>query len=78
MPIVRVHLNNEEMKIMRKFARKYRGRISTAIKSLAFEKIEDDHDLQVVLDYERRVKNGDVKYYTSEEFWKIVGMDDDE
>lgn len=78
MPIIKVHLTNEEMEIMQEIAKQYRGKISTAVKRLAFKKIEDDHDLQIILDYERRVKNGDVTYYTSEEVWKILGLDNDD
>jgi len=47
-------INQEEEKIFNSVANLYGGKLSTPIKQLALEKIEDEYDMQLIKDFEER------------------------
>ncbi len=50
--IVSVRFNDEESKLLRQVSALYGCGVSSLIKRLAFEKLEDEYDLQIIRDYE--------------------------
>lgn len=74
MSTVTVRLNEEEENIYRQYAEFKNVALSTLMKEALQEKIEDEMDLKSVLDYEQRLKDGEVQYFTSEETKKLLGL----
>lgn len=50
--------------------------LSEAIKSVFFEKLEDEYDLKIVQEYEEEKNKGNMKYYTMDEAAKELGFDE--
>lgn len=74
MSIVSLRLNDEETKVLTNASKLYGCGISSMIKQIVFERLEDDYDLQVIKDYEERKKNGTLELKSHEEVWKELGL----
>ena len=75
MKTVTIRLNDEEQEFFENGSVLYKGSLSSIIKRLAMEKLEDEYDLMTVADYEKQKKNGTLKLYSYEEMLKEVGLD---
>lgn len=73
---VTLRLNKEEKELFESVAKMYDCSISSAIKRLAIEKIEDDIDLEAIRKFENKEKTGKTKIRPIEELWKA--MDDND
>ena len=51
MSVISVRLNDEEREVLENAARFYRCNLSTLIKRLTFEKLEDEYDMKAASDY---------------------------
>lgn len=71
---ITIRLNEEEEMIMNKLAKMYNCGISTALKRLALEKLEDEYDRKVVEEFEENVRKGKEKFITFEEFEKTLDL----
>ena len=67
MTTLTLRLNKEEEQIFNSISSLYGGKLSTTIKQLALEKIEDEYDLQLIKDFESREEKGEVT---------LIGFDD--
>ena len=47
---------------------------SSLLKQLAFERLEDEYDLKIVADYEKKKAKGKVKTRPIEELWAELGL----
>lgn len=74
---VTIRLNDEEQEFLESSSVLYKGSLSSIIKRLAIEKLEDEYDLMVVADYEKRERKGEAKYYTYEEMLKELNLEDE-
>ena len=74
MGTVTVRLNEEEEKIYYKYAQFNNIALSTLMKEALMEKIENEIDLKTVMDYESRLENGEVEFYTLEETKKLLDI----
>jgi predicted DNA-binding protein len=74
MSTITVRLNEDEQRIYKEYAEFKNVALSTLMKEALQEKIEDEIDLQSILEYENRLKNGDVKFYSFEETKKILDL----
>ena len=71
---ITIRLNEEEEMIMNKLAKMYNCGISTALKGLALEKLEDEYDRKVVEEFEENVRKGKEKFVTFEEFERTLDL----
>ena len=70
MTTLTVRLNQEEEKIFNSVANLYGGKLSTAIKQLALEKIEHEYDMQLIKDFEEREERNEVNLISFDELKK--------
>ena len=75
---VTIRLNDEEKEFFEAGTVLYKGSLSTIIKRLAMEKLEDDYDMIAVARYEKNKKDGSLKLYSHEEMLKEIGLDDED
>ncbi len=57
---VTIRLNDEEKRIFMEYSKMYKGGLSTMIKQLALEKLQDEYDLQLAAEFERGLSEGTV------------------
>ena len=57
---VTIRLNDEEKRIFMEYSKMYKGGLSTMIKQLALEKLQDEYDLQLAAEFERGLTDGTV------------------
>lgn len=57
---VTIRLNDEEKKIFTEYSKVYKGWLSTMIKQLALEKLQDEYDLAVAERFESGISDGSV------------------
>ena len=62
MSTLTIRLNEEEKNIFQSVSGLYGGKLSTTIKQLALEKLEDEYDLQLMKEYEERKERNKVEY----------------
>lgn len=72
---VTIRLNEEEQKIFAEYAKVYKGGLSTMIKQLALEKLQDEYDLVVADRFERGLKDGTVTIRPYSELLKETGLE---
>ena len=68
--VISVRVNDEEQELLVRASRFYGCPVSSLMKRLTFEKLEDEYDFQAVLEYEELKKSGDLKLTGHEEVWK--------
>lgn len=74
MATITVRLNKEEEKIYKEYAEFKNVALSTLMKEALQEKMEDEIDLQNILEYEKRLGNGEVEYVSFEEAKKDLDL----
>lgn len=73
---VTIRFSKEEKKIISDSAKLYDCSVSSMIKRLCLEKLEDDMDLMSIKEYEELKRNGKLKTRPISSLWKEVGIDD--
>ena len=71
MSTLTIRLNEEEKTIFQNVAGLYGGKLSTTIKQLALEKLEDEYDLQLMKEYEERKERNEVEYVSFEDMKEV-------
>ena len=71
MTTLTLRLNKEEEQIFNSISGLYGGKLSTTIKQLALEKIEDEYDLQLIKDFESRDEKGEVTLIEFDDLKKL-------
>ena len=74
MSIVSLRLNNEEKEILEEASKVYGIGVSSMIKKLVFEALEDQYDLQVIVNYEKQKEAGTLNVRPIEELWKETNL----
>ena len=72
---ITIRLNEEEQKIFNEYAKVYKGGLSTMIKQLALERLQEEYDLAAIERYERGIADGSVTTRPYSELLKEVGLD---
>lgn len=72
--IVSVRMNESEAELLNNAAAFYGCKVSTLLKKLAIEKLEDEYDLAIIREYEEEKKKGLVETVPAEEFFKELGL----
>ena len=70
---ITLRLTDEERDILN-IAHLYGGKLSTAIKTILFEKIEEDYNLKLIKDFEKREKEDKVELISLSDFRKELGV----
>ena len=71
---ITLRLTDEEREILNSVAHLYGDKLSTAIKTILFEKIEEDYNLKIVKDFEKREKENKVELVSLSDFRKKLGV----
>ena len=74
MSTITVRRNKDEEDIYVKYAKFNNTPLSTLMKEALMEKIENEIDLNSVLEYENRLVNKEIEYYSMEDTKKILGI----
>lgn len=74
MATITVRLNEDEKRLYEEYARYKNVPLSTLMKQVFNEKIEDEIDLKAILAYEDRMSNNEIEYVTFEEIKERIGM----
>ena len=75
MSIISLRVNDEEKAVLEDAARFYKCSMSTLVKRLALEKLEDEYDMKAAEDYMRKRDSGALKTRPISEVSKKVGID---
>ena len=73
---VTIRLNKEERLIFEEASKMYGCSISSAIKRLAMEKLEDELDLQSIYEYEQLKKENKLVINPIEKLWSDLDLND--
>ena len=71
---ITLRLTDEERDILNNIAHLYGGKLSTAIKTILFEKIEEDYNLKLIKDFEKREKEDKGELISLSDFRKELGV----
>lgn len=72
--IISVRVNDTEEKILNSVSAMYGCGVSSFIKKVVFEKIEDDYDIKSIEEYESEKKNGTLETRPIEELWEELDL----
>ena len=74
MSIVHLRFHDIETKVLQSRSKVYRCSIPNMIKQIVFEKLEEEYDLKIIDDYEKRKKKDTLKLKNHEEIWKELNL----
>ncbi len=74
MTTITVRLNDDEEKIFNEYAKLHGIPLSTLFKNSLEEKIEDEHDMRIIEEYEKKLDNDYNETYTHDEVKKMIGL----
>ncbi len=69
-----INLNKKEEELFREYSKLMKIPLSTLVKKALLERIEEDMDLRAILDYEKKLEEGDAQYISLEDVKKRLGM----
>lgn len=72
--VISVRINKSEAEILNQAASIYGCAVSSLLKRLALEKLEDDFDLKMIQKYESDKKTGKLATKPAEEFFEELGI----
>ena len=72
--IISVRVSDAEQELLNKAASIYGCGVSSLMKRLVFEKLEDEYDLHMIEDYESRKKTGTLKTRPAGELWAELDL----
>ena len=75
MSIISLQVNDEEKAVLEDAAKFYKCSISTVIKRLTFEKLEDEYDMKVAGDYLKNKEAGTLKLTGFDDLLNECGID---
>lgn len=67
-------VNESEKRILKEVSSMYGGNISKMIKTMIFERIEEDYSLKVIKDYEKEKSKGNLELKPINELWAELGI----
>lgn len=75
MSIISLRVSDEEKAVLEAAAKFYKCNMSTLIKRLTFEKLEDEYDMKVSEDYLKQKKAGTLSLSSFDDLMKECGID---
>ena len=77
MSMISFRVTDEEKDELNEAAKMYGGSISCMIKRILFERLHDDYDMKIAMDFEKKLESGEIKTRNIRELAKEVGIDYD-
>ncbi len=74
MNVISVRVTDEEKEILEQAKDIYNCGVSTLLKKIVFEKLEDDFDLKVIEKYEKSKKDNTLELMDIEDVWKELDI----
>lgn len=71
---ISIRLNEEERAILDEIAEIYDCGISSMIKKIVFEKLEDDFDMQLISEYADKKSKGELELYDHDQVWSKLDL----
>ena len=72
--IISVRVSDAEQELLNKASSLYGCGVSSLMKRLAFEKLEDEYDLHLIEEYENKKENGTLKTRPAGELWAELDL----
>ena len=72
--VISVRVSDSEQELLNKASSVYGCGVSSLMKRLAFEKLEDEFDLHMIEEYERKKEEGILKTRPACELWAELGL----
>ena len=74
MATISLRIPDEDLQVLKAYAKFHNKTLSEIIRSTMIEKIEDEYDLKVIEEYEKEKKAGALKTYPIEKLWSEFGL----
>lgn len=74
MGVISVRFTEKEENLIRDFSEFTGKSISELLKETFFEKLENEYDLRVVDEFEKKVEAGTAEFFDLEDFEKAIGL----
>lgn len=74
MNIISLRVNQEEKRILEDFSKLYNCGVSSMIKKILFEKLEEEYDLKIVKEFEEKEKNNETEFFDYEYVMKELNL----
>ncbi len=74
MSLVSLRLNDEEKEFLEAASKVYGIGLSTMIKRLVFEALEDEFDIQAIAQYEKQKEDGSLRVRPIEQLWEELDL----
>ncbi|MCR4703650.1 MAG: DUF6290 family protein [Saccharofermentans sp.] len=72
--IISVRVSDKEQELLNKASSMYGCGVSSLMKRLTFEKLEDEFDLHMIEEYERKKAEGTLKTRPASELWSELDL----
>ena len=72
--IVHLRFHDIETKVLQSRSKVYRCSIPNMVKQIVYEKLEEENDLEIIDDYEKRKKKDTLKLKDHDEIWKELEL----
>ena len=72
--VISVRVSDAEQELLNKASSVYGCGVSSLMKRLVFEKLEDEYDLKMIEEYERKKGEGTLKTRPARELWAELGL----
>ena len=77
MSVISIRVTDEERDELNEASKMYGGNLSNMIKRILFERLHDDYDIEIAMDFENKLQNGSIQTRNIRELAKEVGLDYD-
>jgi len=77
MSMITLRVSEEEKEVLQRYADFTGVSLSEFIKTRVIESIEDEYDLKMIEEYEKKKLNNELEFYSLEEVKKLLGIDDE-
>jgi len=77
MSMITLRVSEEEKEVLQRYADFTGVSLSEFIKTRVIESIEDEYDLKMIEEYEKKKLNNELEFYSFDEVKKLLGIDDE-
>ncbi|HET6786056.1 MAG TPA: DUF6290 family protein [Erysipelotrichaceae bacterium] len=77
MSMITLRVSEEEKEVLQRYADFTGVSLSEFIKTRVIESIEDEYDLKMIEEYEKKKLNNELEFFSLEEVKKLLGIDDE-
>lgn len=77
MSMITLRVSEEEKEVLQRYADFTGVSLSEFIKTRVIESIEDEYDLKMIEEYEKKKLNNELEFYSLDEVKKLLGIDDE-